>query len=144
MNDGALVGIWDAVRYGPGSMSDEKLVFHADGRGFWRFANAGEAYVEAFQWAMGDGSALRITGTTSYLMEYLEGGRVTEEPGRLNVEGLVFRIAWKATPGGSRLEVLTLDEGQNQWRRALLDNFGVLSSEFRRRLKLGGYKPPGF
>jgi hypothetical protein len=144
MSDGALVGIWDAVQYGPGSMSDEKLVFLADGRGFWRFSNAGEAYVEAFRWVTSEDGTLRISGTTGYLVEYTEEGRVTEEPGRLHVEGLRVRIAWEDTPGGSRLEVLTLDEGRDQWRRALLDNFGVLSSEFRRRPKLRGYKPPGF
>ena len=144
MNDGALVGIWDAIRYGPGSMSDETLVFVADGRGFWRFSNAGEAYVEAFQWTMGDDGALRITGTTSYLMEYLEGRRVTEEPGHLNVEGLRFRIAWEERSAGSRMEILTLDEGGDRWREVLRGIFGVVSSEFKRRQKLAGYKPPGF
>ena len=133
MNDGALFGIWDAVRYGPGSMSDETLVLQADGRGFWRFDNAGEAYVEAFEWTMGAEGALRIAGTASYLMEYLEGGRVTEEPGRLTIEGLRFRIAWKEASGGGQMEVLTLDEGGERWRGVLREAFGVVSSDFKRR-----------
>lgn len=105
MNDGALVGIWDAVRYGPGSMSDETLVFLADGRGFWRFASAGEAYVEAFQWAMGDDGALRITGTTCYLLEHLEGRRSTEEPGRLNIEAFGFASHGRRHQEGARWRV---------------------------------------
>lgn len=146
MNEGALIGIWYAdFRYGPGSMTDETLVLLADHRGFWRLSNAGSSYVEAFRWAMSGDGTLRITGTTGYDVDHMpEGYRVAEEPGRLHFEGLRFRIEWEDTPIWQRVEVLTLDEGQDRWQRALAETCGSLSSKFRRRQQLAGYRPPGF
>lgn len=42
------------------------------------------------------------------------------------------------------MEGLTLDEGGDRWQAVLRETFGVVSSQFKRRQKLAGYKPPGF
>ncbi len=139
MGEEVLFGIWFSLRYGPGSMSDEAIAFQPDHRGFWRFTNAGGAYVEAFRWTMNGDETLTISGTASYEVDYLpEGHRVVEGPGGLHFDGLPFRIEPEDTPWKRVMEVLTLDEGHDRWRKSLLDTFGILSEKFGlRRRDLG-------
>ena len=147
MSEEALIGIWSSDRrYGPGAMADESLVFLADHRGFWKYANPGASYVEAFRWAIHEDGMLTISGTTSYDVEHAEEGeRVTEAPGLLHFEGLRFRIERENTPRGERMDVLTLDEGQDRWRMSLFETFGLLADKFGLvRRDLDNYTPPQF
>lgn len=132
MTEATLVGLWSADRrYGPGAMASEDLVFLTDHRGFWRYSNAGGAYIEAFLWSMNADGSLALSGTKSFEVEYLKDGEsVTEEPGHIHFEGLKYRIVREDTPRGETLEVLTLDEEQGRWRQGLLVHFGSLSEKF--------------
>lgn len=132
MTDSTLMGLWSADRrYGPGSMSSEILVFLADHRGFWRYANPGSAYAEAFLWSLNEDGSLSISGTTSFEVEYVDDGeRITQEPGHLRFERLKCRIEREATPRGEMLDVLTIGDERGQWRASLLGEFGLLSWKF--------------
>jgi hypothetical protein len=146
MADDPLIGMWSAdYRYPPALMSDELLVFLPGRRGFWEGSNVGFSHFEVFWWDPCGIGSLRLSATASYNVTYdLTGGhQFIKEPGHFHFHELRFRIEREDTPRGKRMHVLTIDEGQDRWRRSLGGWF--LSFQFGLiRHDLQSYSPPEF
>jgi hypothetical protein len=124
-----LVGVWSADRLDPpGGMSDEWLVFAADGTGYQEYANIAPNYALPFRWEILSRGRLRLVAAAEF---YCTQGALPAEfrPVAFD-EVFSFEVATEVVRG-VELAVLKLD-------RPINDGWGRFSSAFGRIALVSG------